>query len=123
MIGNSWFKTASAAHTASELIATARPAMRVGKTSDIKTHLIGPIEKAKQATKMAAAATFRELDESWCPNSLPKKINEIKQPRLPQNNRRRRPALSINHTATSVKKDSDDAITTMPLISLVNSMP
>src|ERR1700683_659556 len=114
---------ASAAHTANELMATARPAIRVGKTSDMKTHLIGPIEKAKQATKVAAAATFMALEESGRLKSTPREIREMKHPRLPQNKSGRRPTRSISHTARRVKMDKDEAITTMPLISLARWMP
>src|ERR1700735_429014 len=117
MSGNNWFRMASAAHTANELMATARPAIRVGKTSDMKTHLIGPIEKAKQATKVAAAATFMALEESVRPKRAPRKIREIKHPRLPQNKSGRRPTRSISHTPRRGKIEKDEAITTMPLIS------
>src|SRR6266850_1216661 len=111
---------ASAVQTARELTATARPRTRVGKISDMNTHLIGPIENAKQATKVAAATTFKMPGESGLCNNPPNASNETKHPRLPQNNSDRRPARSINQIAIKVTKASDEAMTTIPDISLVS---
>src|SRR5882762_3082151 len=111
---------ASAVQTAREVTATARPRTRMGKLSDMTTHLIGPIENAKQATKVAAATTFKIPGESDLCNNLPNASNETKHPRLPQNNSGRRPARSISQIAIRVKKERDEAMTTIPDISLVS---
>ena len=80
-------------------------------------------KNAEHATKVAAAATFKALNESGRLKSAPKTIREIKPPRFPQKSNRRRPARSINQTPSSVNRESDTAITTMPLIAFASPMP
>ena len=65
IMGNNWFKMASAVHTANELRATARSAIWGGKTSDMNTHLMGPNRCAHELCAGVQAGEIVIFDKAY----------------------------------------------------------